>query len=415
MKLFLMKLCSLLVVLQGALLLAWYLGLAPVNEIFVKYYSQLLQNGTLPPLAVEVLVCAVLIVVGFVAFLPGRPSRSLRRSVVIKTEHGQVAVQLEALRPALMKVLRRMPEVRKVKLEIKPVKGRGKAHIIAHVSLRQQASLNVSQHVDLITQHIAETAVKLLGLENLVEIDVIVDGIKVNAKMAAREVLSSAEHFRARIAAEEISGTATAALAGGVAAIAATEALPAPADTHPVEMEALELKRPLHEYEEESAGWEEGEDADEEEMLDAVDPGSLPPLNMDPSDSGATFNSDTEDTAYALPPLSEQDAPIEVAEVDEPDATTPVFENAVEQEDVEQEDVEEGEEADTDTEVDPFVNAFGDEEAEAPTLSAPSDDEAVVIEPMGDGAEEAPEEVIPEAIEGNNEPGVAEKKRWGFF
>ena len=401
MKLFLMKLCSLLVVVQGALLLAWYLGLAPVNELFVKYYGQLLQNGTLPPLVVEVAVCSVLIVVGFVAFLPGGPSRSLRRSVVIKTDHGQVAVQLEALRPALMKVLRRMPEVRKVKLEIKPVKGRGKAHVIAHVWLRQQASLNVSQHVDLITKHIAETTVKLLGLDNLVDIDVIVDGIKVNAKLAAREVLSNAEGLRARIAAEEVMGLTT-------AAIAATGALPAPAEIAPVEMDALELTRPLSDYEddEEDPNIPE-DDGEEEELLDAVDPGNLPPLNMD-SSGGATDNSDPDDHGYALPPLSEQAIPVDVAEPEDAVETAPVFLDAVEQE----------EETQAEAEVDPFANAFGEQEAEAPTLTALSalaDDEDVVMQPMGDEPASTPEEVIPESVEGNSEPDGAQKKPWGFF
>jgi len=403
MKLFLMKLCSLLVVLQGALLLAWYLGLAPVNEYVVRYYGQLLQNETVPPLVVEIVVCAVLITLGLVAFLPGGRSRSMRRSVVIKTEHGQVAVQLEALRPALMKVLRRMPEVRKVKLEIKPVKGRGKAHVIAHVWLRQQASLNVSQHVDLITRHIAETTVKLLGLEHLVEIDVIVDGIKVNAKLAAREVLSNADQLRARIAAEEVStSNTTAALAGGAAAIVATEALPAPAEIAPVEMDALELTRPLHEYDDDEADTDASvlleDDTEEEELLDAVDPGNLPPLNMD-SSGGATFNSDADDSAYALPPLSEQEIPVELAEPEEEEAeTAPVFPDAVEQEDDSEPEAPAPAADEADLEADPFAAI------EETTEEVEESDEEPELEPeLESGSQELPQ------------PVEEEKKRWGFF
>ncbi len=403
MKLFLMKICSLLVVLQGALLLAWYLGLAPVNEYVVRYYGQLLQNETIPPLVVEIVVCAVLITVGLVAFLPGGRDRSLRRSVVIKTEHGQVAVQLEALRPALMKVLRRMPEVRKVKLEINPVKGRGKAHVIAHVWLRQQASLNVSQHVDLITRHIAETTVKLLGLDHLVEIDVIVDGIKVNAKLAAREVLSDAEQLRARIAAEDVStATAVALTGGGVAAIAATESLPAPAEIAHVEMDALELTRPLHEYEDDEVDADASvlieDDSEEEELLDAVDPGNLPPLNME-SSGGATFNSDTDDSAYALPPLSEQEIPVEVAEPEEEEAeTAPVFPDAVEQEEDIEPEAPSPAEDESNVEADPFATI---------------DETAKEVEEASEEPELEPE-LEPESQE-LPPPVQEEKKRWGFF
>ena len=418
MKLLLMKVCSVLVLVQGALLLAWYLGVAPINEYVVRYYGELMQNDMVQPLLIQVMVCAVLIVVGLIAFLPSLPNRSLRRSVVIATEHGQVAVQLEALRPALMRVLRKMPEVRKVKLELKPTKGRHKARIIAHISLRQQASLDVRQHVDLVTQHIADTTLKLLGLENLADIEVIVDGIKVDSKLVAREVLSNAQQLRARLAAEDV-----AVLTAGITASAATATATA------IEMDALpERPEPLRfEDEDEDVVALLDDEQEEIESLDSLDSGALPPINPVPSDTGATFESD----GYSLPPLSEQELPVEVEEEAE-EETAPVFAQAIEQaeveeveDEVESELVEEAEYSATLTPAeaeDPFAFAYTEEEAEdtVPALTPlPDDDEPVEPEHQFEELAPAPireEAVIEEApLPDNDDPGEAPKKRWSFF
>lgn len=468
MKMLLMKFCSLLVIALGVLLLVWALGLTPITEPLWMYYGQLMANESVPPIVVQVLVAAVLLVLGLIAFLPGGNPRSLRRAVVIPTEHGQVAVQLDALRPVLLKVLRRMPEVRKVKLSIKPPRGKKKAIVTAFVSLRQQAKLDLRQHVDLITQHIAETAVKLLGIENLVDIEVFVDGIKVDAKAAAREVLASAEQFETRLLAQ--TAPAVPGVLGydapAVAASAMAE-LPAKADKVDEELaedyasEAEELYEEADiEAEEEEAALEEEEAADENEgkaaskeadyasgddfipaFIESENAPPLPPIDPDnhstPSD--ATVNNYDSDPEYVLPPMNEQEVPLNLAEADISSALDPadIFsgENAIP---LPHEEVQ-GAHADAEESADPLGDAMQEDEDvtripaqqgtpfEALSVETEAIPEAVEIhvgddEPVEDaspGMSLADVEDIPAPpelpAEPDSEAPVPSRKRWSFF
>lgn len=316
MKLFLMKLCSLLVLLQGCLLLAWFLNLAPLTEPLRNLYSQALVASPVPPLTLQILLAAAFAVIGLVAFLPRFSGGSMRRAVIIPTEHGNVAVQLEALRPALLKVLRKMPEIRKVRLRLKPTKGRGKVHIVAHIQLKQQASLDVRQHVDIVAAHIADSTVRLLGLENMAEVEVVVDGINVNAKAAAKAVQEEAQSFRAHLAShaktEELAlAAATAAAALDSVAVAAhaddtatpfarldegREAAPAPAEPEPY------------------VEWKD-EDEAEDAVATPLDTPATQSENLEPladmdlpeASTEATINREDGDVSYSFPPLSEQE------------------------------------------------------------------------------------------------------------
>lgn len=455
MKMLLMKFCSLLVIALGVLLLVWALGLTPITEPLWMYYGQLMANESVPPIVVQVLVAAVLLVLGLIAFLPGGNPRSLRRAVVIPTEHGQVAVQLDALRPVLLKVLRRMPEVRKVKLSIKPPRGKKKAMVTAFVSLRQQAKLDLRQHVDLITQHIAETAVKLLGIENLVDIEVFVDGIKVDAKAAAREVLASAGQFETRLLAQTAPAV-PGVLGYDAAAVGASAMAELPAKADEMEEEqADEYASEAEElYEEADIEAEEEEGAAESKEVDyasgddfvpafieSENAPPLPPIDPDnhstPSD--ATVNNYDSDPEYVLPPMNEQEVPLNLAEADISSALDPadIFsgENAIP---LPHEEVE-GAHADAEESADPLGDAMQEDEDvtripaqqgtpfEALSVETEAIPEAVEIhvgddEPVEDaspGMSLADVEDVPAPpelpAEPDSEAPVPPRKRWSFF
>lgn len=433
MKTLLMKLCSLLVLALGALLLAWALRLTPVTEPLWKYYTEFMSGETVSPMVVQVIAAAVLLVLGFIAFLPSGNPRSLRRAVLVPSEHGQVAVQLDALRPVLLKVLRKMPEVRKVKLAIKPPRGKKKAVVTAFVSLRQQANLDLRQHVDIITQHIAETAVKLLGIANLVDIEVFVDGIKVDAKAAAQAVLASKESFETRLLAQ-----AAPVAAGALAYEAATTNNPAPAETaiqltataQEEEVEEDEVAEEVEqdtaeEYDQDEAITEELAEEEEEliasgeELIPAfVESENAPPLPpIDPdalvTPIEATHNAFDSDAGYVLPPMSEQEAALNPKPGDEsdPDAleesaiaehVSDAHESGLELNDPLAEALWEDDEA---TAI-PEGDVSGLEEAEVETIG---------LEPMDATEPAAGTEGASPSDEEPPLPPEAPRKRWSFF
>jgi hypothetical protein len=432
MKLFLMKLCSLLVLIAGALLLAWGLGISPVIEPVMRGYAQVVQADTLPPRWLEIIIAASLMVLGAVAFLPRLSGPSMRRTLRIPTEHGNVAVQLEALRPALLKVLRKMPEIRKVRLNLKPSKARDKVHIIAHIALRQDASLDVQHHVDIVAAHIAESTVRLLGLENMAEVEVIVDGINVNARAAAKAVQEEAQNFRAHLAShaktEELAVAAASAAAAldhvAVAAQHNEEAAPFAQLDAQAESDAPQgEEEPYVEWNEEDADTDAtaetpGVPSENVELLAEAD---LPAMGDEP-----TINRDDSDVSYALPPLSEQEEDEAEADEDGMDdfdteglAEQHRFNSGVEligENELEEEREEEEKEAlltGSAPQVDdlapsPFKDAHGEaSEDDATSAFAQALEEASETEDLsGAGSGEAADET---------DDGSSDKKRWSFF
>lgn len=435
MKTLLMKLCSLLVLAMGALLLAWALRLTPVTEPLWGYYTEFMSGETVSPMVVQVIAAAVLLVLGLIAFLPSSNPRSLRRAVLVPSEHGQVAVQLDALRPVLLKVLRKMPEVRKVKLAIKPPRGKKKAVVTAFVSLRQQANLDLRQHVDIITQHIAETAVKLLGIANLVDIEVFVDGLKVNAKAAAQAVLSSKESFETRLLAQ-----AAPVAAGALAYEAAATVNPAPEEAAIVPASTAREEGPeedelAKDVDQDAAGEHDQDEAlhealaeEEEELIASgeelipafVESENAPPLPpIDPealvTPTEATHNAFDSDAGYVLPPMSEQEEALNPRPGDESDPDA-LEESAI------AEHISDAHEAGLALN-DPLAEASreAEEAAAIPEGDLGGEEEAEVqtigLEPM-DATESAPEAEAEGASPTDEEPPLppeAPRKRWSFF
>jgi hypothetical protein len=299
MKTFLLKLCSLLVLAAGALLIAYELQLTPVTQALFDAYTQAMDRAPLEPEMLRLVLGVVLGVVGVVSLAPSPASRSKRRVVTIPTERGEASVQLDAVAKVLTGILKRMPEVKKAKVVARPTKDRRRAIIDAYVTLKQEPDLAARHTVNLVTEHITNSAVQILGLEDLAEVRLHVDSMTVNTKQAAKAIAAKHPELEQKLAERAATG------ATGATALAAASVLPVDeTEEFAVVDQEVAVEEPTI-----------VDDAEADDVEDAVD---MEVSEEEPEDLDVTDDSD-EDTAplsagndadeiiAPLPPLTDDD------------------------------------------------------------------------------------------------------------
>ncbi|MBI1320400.1 MAG: hypothetical protein GC168_15850 [Candidatus Hydrogenedens sp.] len=329
MKMFILKVCSLLVLAAGVWLVAFGLQLTPLTSAVYSAYTQAIGQMPLNPELVYLIAGVVLGVFGLVGFAPSPAGRSKRRAVVIPTEYGQASVQLDAVAKVLTRILKRMPEVRKARVVAKPSKDRSRAVIDAFVTLRQEPDAAARQTVNLITEHITEAAIQILGLEDLAEVRLHVDNVKVDTKKAARSIAEKRPVLEQKLAGRDaLIAAAPAVAALTEAPIESPEIEDVAPMLHELEPAPVDEEAPLaeaepEEYLSDGTAEQDGDDesddesdaADEEDVDTAPQTGSdddvvapLPPLEDDALQAAATTESFETDNDFGLPPLND-DAP----------------------------------------------------------------------------------------------------------
>ena len=200
MKLFILKLLSLLVFCLGIISLLVALGL-PEVKAYLEQVPALIANlqSKLPPeldFLKEVLTVQglwftgsiVAIVFGIYGFAPRSTKLRKPKKISYTGPHGEVQIQLDTVEQSLNHVLMRMPEIKRINVKVDPQDGGRRALIRAEVVLYQRPGQNARALASLVTDYIAETASKLLGIEDLATIELKVTGIVVNSKKSSKAI-----------------------------------------------------------------------------------------------------------------------------------------------------------------------------------------------------------------------------------
>jgi len=200
MKIFILKLLSLLVLILGLVSLCIAIGVPQVQEYLGQVPALLTDlQGKLPEqldvlkgmLTVQSLWfggSVVAIVLGAYGFWPKGKKFRRRKKIAYEGPHGEVQIQLDTVEQSLNQVLARMPEIKKIELRVDPQAGGRKALIRADVVIYQQPGQSARAIAALVSDYIAETATKLLGLEELATIDLNVTGISVNTRKSSKAI-----------------------------------------------------------------------------------------------------------------------------------------------------------------------------------------------------------------------------------
>ncbi len=127
----------------------------------------------------DLIVIGALLLVSLYAFLPRLPGGG--KTINYKGEHGPVTIHLKPLQVTLKKVLRKMPEIAKVKPVVRADKAKEKVSIDVVVVLQAQPKERARKTVDVVHEYVYQTAAKMLGLEDITSISLEVDDIRVDA------------------------------------------------------------------------------------------------------------------------------------------------------------------------------------------------------------------------------------------
>ena len=236
MKMFVLKLISLLVLLVGGLILAACFDVPEAKDVLKSTHACLVKNVAAPGEggqagAGQWASGAVLLLVGLYGFLPRLPKRDKRRTVAYSLEHGDVVVALDPAQATLNEVIRALPEVKKICIKITAAEDRRKVKIESEAVLNTQIGAPAQESRDLINQCILDTATDMLGLEVLGPINLKVKGAEVDVRAASE---SLREKHLSEIQAKQTAAAAVAAPAVVPAVVPPSEAVSAIPEEEPV-------------------------------------------------------------------------------------------------------------------------------------------------------------------------------------
>ena len=200
MKLFILKLLSLVVLCIGLISGAYAIGLTVVTDYLAQLPEQLgTLKGQLPDqwkmlgglleLKILWLIGSVAaIVFGIYGLIPRFSKWRKPKKIAYEGPHGQVQIELDTVESSLNNVLSRMPEVKKIDVVVEPRDGGRSALIRANAVLQHQPGQNARAIAGLVSDYIAETATKMLGLEELATIELNIKGINVNSRKSSKQI-----------------------------------------------------------------------------------------------------------------------------------------------------------------------------------------------------------------------------------
>ncbi len=189
MKLVVMKGICLLVLLVGVFLLGLVFDLEQaqlVQERALEYWPRQ-DTGALNLRLPGVVVGALFILLGLYGVVPKLPRRK-QSMISYKSEHGDIELQLRPIRKTLLQMVRKMPEVYSIKLDITPDTDGRRARIQADVVLKNCAALGARKCSKMVAEYLAAAARNVLGLDDLSVVRVNVRGVHIDVSATSKQV-----------------------------------------------------------------------------------------------------------------------------------------------------------------------------------------------------------------------------------
>ncbi|HNR33101.1 MAG TPA: hypothetical protein PKI11_19580 [Candidatus Hydrogenedentes bacterium] len=281
------RLLLLLVVVCGALVLAYNLDFGQVRETFNTIWARV-PDAPEEKRLIGLILGGAMTLLGVIGLVP-LPRVGPRRSITFSAGRGNVTIQLDSTYRKINKMLNRMPEVDYCAIDIVP--SADGQHLIIKADARlnklpRQRARAIAQRVN---EYIADAAMNFLGLEEVVSVDLNVQDFTIDVEEACKSLMEDADRRAVESLGSVFTETPEVGMAPleeealdetaappAVAVEAAAEAAPDVPEAVAVEEEAHPAARPLP-----PLAFEE----DEEVLKEAVfDNGALPPLRDDAPD-----------------------------------------------------------------------------------------------------------------------------------
>jgi len=185
------KILSLLTMLGGGLLLTVCTSTTVRSWIEFRLPLEESWLGTGIGLILGSVLGGLIFLVGFMGLLPVMKPKRSKNTISFSGSHGEVTIELDSVEATLARVVNKMPVVKKIWVRVTPSEDNHRAHVSADVWIYKNADNSSAREItNRIMDHLMDTAVNILGVEEITAVDVNVRGIvptKVSAPKAADE------------------------------------------------------------------------------------------------------------------------------------------------------------------------------------------------------------------------------------
>ncbi len=122
------------------------------------------------------------VLAGLIGLLPSGRRRT-HNVISFPGVHGDVTIELDSVESTLTRMVNKMPEVKKIRIRVIPAEDRRRVRVKADVLVYKGASASSARELaNRITDYLTDTAVNMLGVEDVTTVDLNVRGIVVDAR-----------------------------------------------------------------------------------------------------------------------------------------------------------------------------------------------------------------------------------------
>jgi len=189
MKLLILKLIALLLLLGGALMLGMALNLDQAWSVYNQClgYWPAVENGT-PYFGIPgIFLGAFMTLLGLYAFLPRIPSAK-NKYITYAGDQGTVMLELAPMRKSLLKILGKMDEIAKIKIQLRPDRRRQHVCVTANVILNSRKDFSKEADAKTIARCLSVACREVLGFEGISSVVVNVRGIRLNPAETEKKI-----------------------------------------------------------------------------------------------------------------------------------------------------------------------------------------------------------------------------------
>jgi len=173
------KLMSLIFLLVGGLLIAMWL-----NDSFYMKVDNYLATANVSITQFGIIVGSIMAIMGLLGLFPTK-KRKRRNAITFPGTQGQITIELAPVEATLNRVVSKMPEVKKISVAVTPSEDNRRAQVDAEVWMYKGAETAGAREIsNRIENHLKDTAVNILGVDDVTTVNLRVRGIIVDQSKA---------------------------------------------------------------------------------------------------------------------------------------------------------------------------------------------------------------------------------------
>ncbi len=187
----LLRLQALLVACGGFALVAMWWN----EEVYLAVVTAFKTHFAAPWAPAVAGICAA---IALITLPPWKRVKHSKNTISFHGIHGDVTIELDSVEATLGRVLARKPEVKKIKVKVTPSEDNRRAVVRAEVLMQKNTGAEGAREIsNRIANYLADAAVHILGVEEVLKVDLNVRDIVVDAKQLSvaldREAMARTE------------------------------------------------------------------------------------------------------------------------------------------------------------------------------------------------------------------------------